>query len=248
MSAVPAAAGSRDRATAPAKARVRAWDAPTRLFKWLLVALVIAAYATQARGAIGLHVLNGYAILILLVFRVLWGLFGSSTARFSHWLTWPWTAFRYGADIARGRASRYLGHNPLGGWMILALLALALAQGVTGLFTIDNNGLEGGPFANRDFGDPTPLQRAMMFWHFRGFYVLLGFAAIHVATNLWYQFGRHDPLITGMVIGTKPALPYADEPEMAQAGALWPRALACLAIAAAAVLGTVAAFGGRLPI
>ena len=227
---------ARTRPGAPGKAsRVRAWDLPTRLFKWGLVALVLNAFLTQAQGDAGIrwHILNGYAILTLLVFRLLWGVVGSSTAVFSAWVRWPWTALRYGVDVLRGRGSRYLGHNPLGGWMILVLMGL---------------GLNGGPFANLDFGDPTRLQRAMMFWHFRGFYVLLGFAVIHVLVNLWYQSAKDDPVISAMVIGTKPKADYVDQPEMRPAPATPLRALLCLAAAAAIVLGGVSAAGGKLPL
>lgn len=236
-------------ASGAAARRVRAWDLPTRLFKWGLVILVVNAFLTQARGSAGIkwHIWNGYAVLTLLVFRLLWGLFGSSTARFSAWVTWPWTALIHAGKVVRGRGGRYLGHNPLGGWMILTLLGLAFAQGLTGLFTVDNNGLEGGPFANLDFGDPTPLQRALMFWHFRGFYVLLGFAVVHILVNLWYQTAKMDPVITGMVVGRKPAADYVDQPEMRPAPATPLRALLCLAAAAGIVLGGVALAGGKLP-
>lgn len=230
-------------------ARVRAWDGPTRLFKWSLVTLVLTAWLTYLAGDEGMtwHVRNGYAILILLVFRLLWGFVGSSTARFSAWVVWPWTALAYGLDLLRGRRRIYLGHNPLGGWMIIVLLVIAVSQGMTGLFTVDNNGLVGGPFANLDFGDPTPVQRAFSRWHHLGFYVLMGFAAVHVLVNVWYQTAKDDPLITGMVTGEKPALDYVDQLEMRPASRIWLRAGLCLAAAAALVLGTVTVFGGRLP-
>jgi cytochrome b561 len=89
--------------------KVRAWDLPTRLFHWLLVLLVLLSWATwrysEALGdpALKLHRWNGHAILVLVVWRVLWGLFGSSTSRFSAWLWWPWTAAGYGFRLLRGR-------------------------------------------------------------------------------------------------------------------------------------------------
>jgi cytochrome b len=228
---------------------VRAWDLPTRLFKWSLVLLVVMAYVTQKGGGPWLewHLWNGYAILILIVFRLLWGFFGSSTAQFRSWVTWPWRALAYGYKLARGRGGKYLGHNPLGGWMIIALLTFVTAQGVTGLFTVDSNGVVGGPFANLEFGDPTAVQRFMSRWHHWLYYILLGFVALHIAVNFIYQFIKRDPLIQAMVSGWKPAEPYSDQPEMRSPGALGLRAVLCLAAAVVIVLGGVRLFGGVLP-
>lgn len=228
---------------------VKAWDLPTRVFKWTLVLLVFTAWLTNQRGDPGItwHIWNGYAILILLAFRLLWGVFGSSTARFVAWVTWPWTAARYGLDLLRGRGRPYLGHNPLGGWMIIALLLVVGSQGVAGLFTVDNNGMYGGPFANLDFGDPTPLQRAFSRYHHQAFNFLLGFVAVHVAVNLFYQFVKKDPVVRAMITGRKPVEPFADQAEMQPGKALWLRAALCLAAAAAIVLGGVKLAGGSLP-
>lgn len=250
MSAETARALAEGAGAVPASARrVPAWDGPTRLFKWSLVALVVTAWLTYRAGDAGLrwHILNGYAVLILLVFRLLWGFVGSSTARFSSWVVPPWTGLAYGWKLLTGRGRRYLGHNPLGAWMIIVLLALAAAQGVTGLFTVDSNGLEGGPFGNLDFGDPTPLQRAFSRWHHTAYYVLVGFAVLHVLVNLWYQLAKDEPLIGAMIGGLKPEADYADQSEMTAPRLLWLRAALCLAAAAAIVFGTVKAFGGKLP-
>jgi cytochrome b len=228
---------------------VRAWDGPTRLFKWLLVTTVAIGYLTYrgGDGTITFHIWNGYAALILIVFRILWGFVGSSTARFGSWVTWPWRALGYGAALLAGRSRRYLGHNPLGAWMILILLAFVAAQGVSGLFTVDSNGIYGGPFANLDFGDPTPVQATLSRWHRVGFYILLGFIAVHVVVNLVYETVKKDPIIRAMVTGWKPAADYADQREMAPARHVWLRAAGCLVAAAALVFGTVKLFGGKLP-
>jgi cytochrome b len=229
--------------------RVPAWDLPTRLFKWSLVLLVLNAWFTNQRGDAGItwHIWNGYAILILLVFRLLWGVFGSSTARFANWVTWPWTALRYGFDLFRGRGRPYLGHNPLGGWMIILLLLVVGSQAVAGLFTVDNNGMFGGPFANLDFGDPTPIQKALSRYHHAAFNVLLAFVAVHVAVNLFYQFAKKDPVIAAMITGRKPVEPFADQSAMQPGRALPLRAMLCLAAAVVVVLGGVKIAGGTLP-
>lgn len=235
------------RPAAEAGPGVRAWDLPTRLFKWGLVGLVVASWATHEYGdaTLAWHKRTGYAILVLLVFRLLWGVVGSSTARFGAWVSWPWTAARYGLDLVRGRPRPYLSHNPLGAWMILALLAFVGSQAVAGLFTIDSNGIFGGPFANYDaFSDPTPWQRLMTRYHHLGFNVLLALVVVHVAVNLFYQFVKRDPIIKAMITGRKPVEPFADQPEMRPVPA-W-RAVACLAVAAMIVLGGIKALGGSL--
>jgi cytochrome b len=242
----PAGDGRADHS--PAR-EVKAWDLPTRLFKWSLVVLVFSAWLTNQQGDAGItwHIRTGYAILILLVFRLLWGVFGSSTARFANWVTWPWTALRYAFDLVRGRGRPYLSHNPLGGWMIILLIVVVGSQGMAGLFTADHNGIYGGPFANLDFGDPTPVQRAFSRYHHQAFYWLLAFVAVHVGVNLFYQFVKKDPVIGAMITGRKPIEPFADQAEMQAGPALWLRAILCLAAAAAIVLGGVKLFGGTLP-
>ena len=229
---------------------VRAWDLPTRLFKWTLVTLVLMAPISQWFGDVTLvwHKWNGYAILILLVFRLLWGVVGSSTARFRSWVKMPWTALRYGYDtLLKGRRRPYLGHNPLGGYMILALLFAVGLQAATGLFTNDSNNLYGGPLAANDgTGDgTTPLIKLASSIHYRWYYwAIIALVVVHVAVNLYYQFVKRDHLISGMVKGVKPAEPYEDEREMRPASAL--AALACLGAAAAIVLGGVKLAGGSL--
>ena len=238
-----------DRAESGPVGRVAAWDWPTRVFKWSLVVLVLSAYLTHKGGDawITWHIRNGYAVLVLVVFRLLWGVFGSSTARFSNWVTWPWTAVRYAVDLMRGRARPYLSHNPLGGWMIILLLAAVGSQAVAGLFTVDNNGMYGGPFANLEFGDPTPVQKAFSRYHHSAFNFLLAFVAVHVAVNLFYQFVKKDPVVLAMITGRKPVEPFIDQTEMRPGRALALRAALCFAGALVIVFGGVKLFGGSLP-
>ena len=229
---------------------VAAWDVPTRLFKWSLVLLVLLAWVSHHYGDVTLtwHKWNGYAILVLLVFRLLWGIFGSSTARFAAWVPWPGTSLRYGLDLLRRNRRRpYLSHNPIGALMILALLLLLAGEAVSGLFTVDSNGIFGGPFAQTDpMEDPTPLQRRMSAFHHGAFNYLLALVAIHVAVNLAYQFIKRDPVVQAMITGRKPVEDFADQPEMTRAPAAWLRASLCLGAAAFVVLGGLRYFGGSL--
>ena len=107
-----------------------------------------------------MHRWNGHAILVLIVFRLLWGVAGSSTSRFSAWLWWPWTAAGYGLRLLRGETPLYLTHNPLGSYMILALLGAVTTQAVLGLFTVEHNDITAGPLYRHALrGGPDPSSR-----------------------------------------------------------------------------------------
>src|SRR5689334_4691000 len=120
--------------------RVRVWDAPVRLFHWALAILVVFSYVTGKLGHswMSWHLKSGYAILALLLFRLAWGFAGSATARFPRFVRSPAIALEYGRGLLRGTPARVTGHNPLGGWMVLALLAILLLQAATGLFADDD--------------------------------------------------------------------------------------------------------------
>jgi cytochrome b len=160
-------------------------------------------------------------------------------------VTWPWRAIGYGLDIARGRDRMYLGHNPLGTYMILALLAIVSAQAFVGLFIVEHNDTTWGPLYKwvRD----EAWQKRLLAWHLWAFYwIILPLVALHVTVNVLYQVIKKDPLVTAMVTGTKPAAAYEDEREAVVASSVHLRAFACLGISVAIVLGGIVAGGGRL--
>ncbi len=231
------------------KTHVRAWDLPTRLFHWSLVTLIGCAWLSyNFANAIGdptlrWHRWNGMAILVLVVFRVLWGFVGSSTSRFSAFIRWPWVALGYGLDLLRGKTRHYLGHNPLGSWMIVMLLLAVGAQAIGGLYTLEHNEITAGPL-QRTISDAAT--EFISRWHRRGFNLLLGLVALHVLANSLYQLFRRDPLITAMVVGTKPSADYEDASEAVIVPLAGLRALGCLAVAAAIVFGSIVLLGGRL--
>ncbi len=104
------------------------WDAFVRAAHWTLVACVAAAWFT--RGA--RHEWIGYAALAVVFLRFAWGFAGPRYARFAQFLRSPRATLGYACSLTRGAEPRYLGHNPLGGWMIVALLASVAAAGATG--------------------------------------------------------------------------------------------------------------------
>jgi cytochrome b len=234
---------------AEGQARVRAWDSPTRLFHWLLAFLVLLAWASwRYSEAIGdptlkLHRWNGMTILVLIVFRLLWGFLGSSTSRFSAWLWWPWTAAGYGLRLLRGETPLYLTHNPLGSYMILALLGAVTLQAMLGLFTVEHNDITAGPLYRLVSEETREIVSRWHLWLF--YWVILALVAVHVLANVWYGVAKKEPLIRAMITGNKPAAPYLDAPEAAIVARPLLRGLVCLALAAAIVFGTIIALGGK---
>lgn len=228
---------------------VVAWDLPTRIFHWALVLLLIAAWATfEFSESLGDSVLKwhrwtGLLILVLIVWRILWGFLGSSTSRFMNFLPAPGTLARYATAALAGKEAKFLGHNPLGSLMILALLALVFIQACLGLFTVEHNDLTAGPLYRFLSEEGRKLATS---WHrflFEGITVWL--IALHIAANIAFAQLRKEPLIKAMLTGRKPARAYADaqQAEIAQRPLM--RAALLLAIAALIVFGGIWAVGGK---
>jgi cytochrome b len=226
----------------PANAHVRAWDLPTRLFHWALVLLVIGAYVTRKYSdTLTWHIWNGYAILVLVVFRVLWGFVGSSTSRFASFLYWPWTSARYGLDFLLRRPRFFLSHNPLGSLAAFAMLGLIALQGLLGLFSYDDHdSIDGGPLSGRAAAATVAAATA---WHLWLFYLLLTVIGVHILANILYLVWKRENLITPMFTGRKPAKPFEDQPE-AEIAPAW-RAIACLLLAVTIVFGGIMLAGGK---
>jgi cytochrome b len=234
----------------PDRQTVRAWDLPTRVFHWTLVALLISAYISfrfsEAFGdnTLKWHRYNGYAILVLLVWRLLWGFVGSSTSRWAAFVNGPWIAAGYALDLLRGRDRQYLGHNPLGTWMILAVLSVLAVQATLGLFTVEHNDAYWGPLYKLV---SEARQKVLSGWHTWSFYwALLPLLAAHISANVLYGVVKKDPLIRAMVTGTKPIGNYEDQSEARIVAQPVVLALACLAAAVAVVFGTIVGLGGKL--
>lgn len=175
--------------------RVLVWDWLTRAVHWLIAALILFAWWTYKTDHMQWHRYAGYAVLALLACRLSWGVFGSETARFSHFVRGPPSIWRY----VSGRAPSALGHNPLGGLSVGALLALVAVQASLGLFSADEEGLESGPLADSISFDSA---QAAEHWHGILFNVLLGLIALHIAAILFYLL-RGNNLIGPMIGGSK---------------------------------------------
>ncbi|MGE4150139.1 MAG: cytochrome b/b6 domain-containing protein [Hyphomicrobiaceae bacterium] len=117
----------------PAEEVVKVWDPFVRVFHWSLVVLFAAAWASEEWPLV--HERIGYGVMGLVAMRIVWGFVGPRTARFSDFIRPPAVVMEHIAAIARGAPGQSLGHNPVGGLMVLALLAALLATGLTGWLT-----------------------------------------------------------------------------------------------------------------
>jgi cytochrome b len=116
---------------------VPVWDLAVRILHWSLVLTVAAAWLTRHSPG-RWHEWIGYATLAIVAARVAWGFAAAGHARFADFLRPASVTFAYSRDVMAGREARYIGHNPLGGWMVIALLALVALVGFSGwLYTTD---------------------------------------------------------------------------------------------------------------
>lgn len=181
---------------------IKIWDAPVRFFHWSLVALLAFCYFTGSAGGFWLewHMRSGLVIIVLLVFRVFWGIAGSSNARFSNFLRGPSSVFGYLKNLfSENKARPYAGHNPAGGWMVLLLLLLTGVQAISGLFVDDNISTQ-GPLAEQFSGE---VVAAMSKIHDFNINVLLGAIGVHISAALFYLVVKSDNIIGPLISGKK---------------------------------------------
>lgn len=181
--------------------KVRVWDLPTRLFHWVLVALIVTLWVSAARGWMTVHYVGGVAALVLVLFRVAWGFIGSSTARFSDFAASPGRVIAYLRTLRHGGEALHAGHNPAGGWMVMAFLLLILAQASLGLFANDEFDFK-GPLAEWISGKRSDLVTRVHVFLFDAILVCIW---IHVCAISFYALVKRDNLVGPMWHGAKPA-------------------------------------------
>ncbi len=198
-----ATAGNRTVAAVPrGRAPVRVWDRWVRLFHWTLVAAVTVAAVTgflmDAR-AIDLHVWAGTLIAALVLARLVWGFLGGRFARFAGFVPAPGAALAHLDELLRNRAARHLGHNPLGGLMIVALLGLLAAIAISGAMVL------GGVFRVGPLAPTTgyAVGRALMTLHKLLALGLLVLIALHIAGAVYESLRTRENLVLAMVTGRK---------------------------------------------
>jgi len=178
------------------------WDIPTRLFHWTLVVLLITLWLTAEDTFfynMELHMYCGYAVLGLVIFRLLWGIVGSVYARFSNFLYGMSQVTTYIKGLVRFNPPIYIGHNPVGGWSIVLMLTVLLVQAGTGLFANDDIFTE-GPFASWVSHDTSRLLTSL---HALNFDILLMLAGVHILAVFFYLFVKKENLVRPMFTGYK---------------------------------------------
>src|SRR5258706_1288165 len=211
---------------------VKVWDLPVRLFHWLLVLLFAFMYFSGKSGGEWMewHMRSGYAILALVLFRILWGFAGSSTARFSNFLAGPSACIAFAKKLLTRAPAPSASHNPLGGWMVLALLLALLVQAGSGLFANDDI-LAEGPLAVLVSKAVSDRLTTLHSWNFN---LLLLLAAVHILAVLYHFQIMKENLIGAMFTGVKHLPADAAGRVAARFASPW-RALVLLAVAALAV-------------
>lgn len=210
--------------------KVRVWDLPVRLFHWALVLLVAALSATHEFHMMEVHILLGQGMLGLILFRLIWGLIGSSTARFSSFLRGPRRVLAY--LRAPGGA---FGHNPIGGWSVVAMLAVLAIQVGLGLFASDEDGEHYGPLSHLvSYDTATSLAER----HETFFNVLLALIGLHLAAIVYYRLAKREDLVTPMITGRRDASLAGETMTLAPAWRFW--------VAAILALGMTLAIGNIL--
>lgn len=187
--------------------RILVWDFPTRAFHWSLVALIFFAWLSGENEWLDWHQWAGQAVLALIAFRLLWGFFGSRYALFSNFVKGVSSVTSYLVGLLKGDKGHWIGHNPLGGWSVIALLGFIAFQSALGLFALTDDFLYEGPLA------PLVSDQAsedISAWHEDLFDIMLILIAIHVMAILFYLIRFRTNLVRPMVTGYKDNQPEED--------------------------------------
>jgi cytochrome b len=182
--------------------RVRVWDGFVRVFHWSTVALVILLVLTAHYGMEETHMALGVDLLVLVAARLAWGVVGTTHARFASFWVGPKAALRYLGEVLRGRPRRYVGHNPAGGWMVLALLAtlsVALASGLLLQAMLEFEGPLAGVLISAGDGFVDAVREV----HRRSVHVLYALVPLHLIGVVLASAQHRENLTWSMVTGYK---------------------------------------------
>lgn len=171
--------------------RILVWDLPTRLFHWLLAATFAGAWLTaDSERWIDVHVILGYTFAGLIAFRLVWGFLGSRYARFSSFVAGPGAVRRYLGSILAFRPEHHAGHNPAGGWAVLALLGLGAVTALAGFLSYNDYG---GHWLEE--------------LHEGAASAMLGLVFVHIGAVILSSLIHRENLVRAMITGLKRGAP-----------------------------------------
>jgi cytochrome b len=202
MDVAPAQAGAGD-CVAQVNRRL-VWDLPLRVFHWLFAASILASWLTAQPGSSWMqwHIRLGYWMMGLLTFRILWGFIGPRHARFASFLRGPGETSRYlRGFLGLENPVHSVGHNPLGGIMVIIMLLLVVFQVSTGLFATDDI-VWTGPYNPVVSSETARLLTSL---HHRNFNLIWAAIALHIGAITYYAFVKKQNLVPAMLTGWKPA-------------------------------------------
>ncbi len=220
-----------------AEERRLVWDLPLRLFHWLLVLSLGALWASGEAGFdwMQYHMYLGYWTLGLIVFRLIWGFVGPKHARFGSFVASPAAIWRYARGLAAGTMIQTVGHNPLGGIMVIVMLVLVCFQITTGLFATDDI-LWTGPYNGVVSGETADRLTSL---HHLNFNFILAAVALHLMAIAFYFLVKKQNLIAAMLHGKKPSAHVAEHEAITKSEIA--KAIVVIAISAALVYWLISA-------
>lgn len=209
--------------------KITIWDLPIRAFHWLLAAAILFAWWSAETHHMDWHKDAGSVVAGLLVFRLWYGVLGSSTARFSDFVKGPKAVLAYLGGQSKAPAG--IGHNPAGGWSVVLMLLTAIIVVAAGLFAVDTDGIESGPFSNLVDFDQGRLASKIHGYAFEALEILVG---LHLVAIAFYTLVKRKALIGAMITGKRK--PEGDEAGIHPANGLATIVGLILGVATAAVL------------
>lgn len=192
---------SREYTGEPKPKMVRVWDPLVRLFHWSLAASFLVAFLTED-DLLVVHVWAGYIIFGLILVRLIWGFVGPRHARWSDFIKEPGEIMAYLKDVLRFSALRYLGHNPAGGAMVVALLVSLIATGLSGLAVYGAQELS-GPLAPMFSGLSEGWAHLLEDVHEVLANLTLLLVLLHLAGVVFASLQHRENLVRGMITGLK---------------------------------------------
>ena len=192
------------------EAIIKVWDWLVRIGHWLMVIFFAIIYLRYRKFP--LHAYAGYLMLLIVVVRIAWGVFGTKAALFRSFLFSPREMFQYARDAARGHASYYVSHNPMGSWMVYTLLTMMLVNGILGLL-LYSSGQQLGPLGAMVPEDWEDLLKGL---HKGLGHITAAFVALHIAGVLWAARAHRENYVLAMITGHKRVPRQVQQDEIAE--------------------------------